>query len=231
MSNLLHGKISIYFTYSYLKACHLGRNLSYGNEPLSPQITHPSSDILGKIPLSPEISPSQCPQYKIGMFNNGYDTCCSVPQRLGCQELRRWGKLPHVPWNGWQGDTGLQGMLGFFKESKLGSVKLPCFSSAPSFSALRDEPVPDLWSAWTVHQPHDYGDLVPCHPHFTFRGIFLAPPFQSEALHFSSGRGGQGPNIISISATTNSSGPSPVICLRNVSGLLLVMTNTISPAI
>lgn len=80
--------------------------------------------------------------------------------------------LPQVPWNKRQGDTALQGVLGFLKESKLGSVRLPCFSSAPSFSALRDEPVPDLRSVWTVHRPHDCGDLVPRHPQFTFRGIF-----------------------------------------------------------
>lgn len=58
---------------------------------------HPSSDILGKIPLSPEITPSQSPQYNIGPFNNGYDTCYSVPQRLGCQEFRRWGKPASGP--------------------------------------------------------------------------------------------------------------------------------------
>lgn len=139
--------------------------------------------------------------------------------------------LPQVPWNRQQGGTALQGVLGFLKESKLESMRLPCFSSAPSFSAQRVEPVPDLRSVWTVHRPHDCGDLVLHHPQFTFRGIFPALPFQSEALHFSSSWGGWGPNVISITAITNSSGPSPVICLRSVSSLLLVMTNTSSPAI
>lgn len=50
----------------------------------------PSQDILGKIPLSPRRNSNEPSKYNIGIFRDGFETYESVPQKLGCQELRRW---------------------------------------------------------------------------------------------------------------------------------------------
>lgn len=136
--------------------------------------------------------------------------------------------LPQVPGNRRQGDTALQGVLRFCKDSKLGSAWLLCLSSASSLAAVRDQPVPDLWSAWTVHWPFDCGVLVLPQTQLTFQGTFPAPHFSDKigclqggmavdwaphfskwSSHSSSNSEGQDPNVVSIMAITNLWGPSP----------------------
>lgn len=189
---------------------------------------HPSSDILGKIPLSPEITPSQYPQYNIGTFNNGYDTCYSDPQRLGCQELRRWGKLASGPMEQTTRRYCPPRLLGFLKESTLGS----CEASLLLF-ILNSEGWAYAWPMVSLECTSAtwLWRSGPVPPTVHFLGDFPYPTFSKWSSPFLLWEEGQGPNIISITEITNSSGPSLVICLRNVPGLLLVMTNTISSAI
>lgn len=95
--------------------------------------------------------------------------------------------LPQVPGNRRQGDSAFQGVLRFFKDSKLGSAWLFCFSFAPSLAAVRDQPVLTLWSAWTVHWPHECGDLVLPLTQFTFLEIFPDSHFSDKIWHIHGG--------------------------------------------
>ena len=95
-----------------------------------------------------------------------------------------------------------------FKRIKAGGLLGP-FASLPShFLQLWAPALAWLGSAVATHGTVKSWSCIPAQ-HFTFWKTCPAPHFRSKAPHFSSSSGGQGPTVISMTAITNSWGPSP----------------------
>ena len=95
-----------------------------------------------------------------------------------------------------------------FKRTKAGGLLGP-FASLPShFLQLWAPALAWLGSAIATHGTVKSWSCIPAQ-HFTFWKTCPAPHFQSKAPLFSSSSGGQGPTVVSVTAITNSWGPSP----------------------